>query len=124
MSTAGDHQWHDEYERFHCARRTWDVRLAKTYIRQHPDWAVEDFEVDDLAGMSRLMGATNTSLEQKGDLIDLDDPIIVATVTMGGQVVAMPIDGWHRIAKAHAEGVKALPAVILNEEFSLACEIE
>jgi hypothetical protein len=47
--------------------------------------------------------------------IDIRVPIICAYTPVGN---FLPIDGWHRIAKAILKGVQELPAVCLTEQES------
>jgi ParB-like chromosome segregation protein Spo0J len=52
--------------------------------------------------------------------IDLSVPIIFVQTPRGN---ILPIDGYHRIAKAHKLGLKELPAVMLSKEDSKAIQI-
>ena len=45
--------------------------------------------------------------------VDLAKPLIIAPVNNVGHIV---IDGWHRIYKAHNEGIETLPAHVLTAE--------
>jgi len=55
--------------------------------------------------------------------VDLTKPLLIADIASTdkearakGDPVYMPIDGWHRIYKAHNTGVTELPAVFLTRE--------
>lgn len=50
-------------------------------------------------------------------VLDLTVPLIVAQTSSG----ALPIDGWHRIAKAVRVGREKLPYVLLTKKESRAC---
>jgi ParB-like chromosome segregation protein Spo0J len=56
----------------------------------------------------------------QSDAIDLTVPVILAWTKAGS---LLPIDGWHRIAKATLAGVETLPAVVLNKAESKRCWI-
>jgi hypothetical protein len=46
---------------------------------------------------------------------DLDHPLILATIeSADSEASQLPIDGWHRIAKALQLGRKVLPCYILS----------
>ena len=52
----------------------------------------------------------------------LDEPLLL--VRMGGpEGTVMVIDGWHRIAKAQADGVAELPAILLDAAGEEACRL-
>lgn len=70
------------------------------------EWAAEVFEND----LDELLLD-----DMEGGQIDLSVPIIVADTEEWG---LLPIDGWHRIAKAKWLDKKTLPAVVLSDEMS------
>jgi ParB-like chromosome segregation protein Spo0J len=43
--------------------------------------------------------------------VDMDVPVILVQLNDS----CLPIDGWHRIAKAKLEGRSTLPCVVLNK---------
>jgi hypothetical protein len=48
---------------------------------------------------------------------DLDHPLILATIeSADGKTSQLPIDGWHRIAKALQLGRKVLPCYVLSSK--------
>lgn len=56
--------------------------------------------------------------------VDLDEPIIVGWTPANGQTgerAPMPLDGWHRIARAQRAGRGELPALLLTPEESDRC---
>jgi hypothetical protein len=52
---------------------------------------------------------------------DLDDPVLVATLRNSrGKLFSLLIDGTHRLYKAYRQGLRALPAYLLDEGESLS----
>ena len=52
----------------------------------------------------------------------LDEPVLV--VRLGDHPeTSMVIDGWHRIAKAHAAGIEGLPGILLDAEAEIAARL-
>jgi hypothetical protein len=52
--------------------------------------------------------------EEHWPAADLSKPLIIARMPHTGEW--RPIDGWHRIRRAHAEGISSLPAHFLSQE--------
>lgn len=52
----------------------------------------------------------------------LDEPLLL--VRLGGpDGTVMVIDGWHRIAKAKAEGIEHVPAILLDDDAEAAARL-
>lgn len=115
-------KWETISETFQFLTHSWDVSLAKKLIQsKHP----RKIETMDISGVADLVGKppsdTDTTFYVSGvtvdwakaasDEVDLTIPIILAP----HRDSYMPIDGWHRIAKAVLTGVKELPCVVLNK---------
>jgi hypothetical protein len=96
----------EEFFRFLGYR--WDVTAAKEIAAALP---VQRFDPRSWAKLLRCVRIDREHVPYA----DLSRPVIVARVReMDG--APMVIDGWHRIARAQAEGVTALPCVVLTEE--------
>lgn len=120
--------WHDHLgEVFTFLGASWDVSAAKTILRAKPR-PVERVAVSDLEPfLSRRTKRGDGSLSiragivvdaervESDDEIDLAIPLIAAH-TSGDN--AIPIDGWHRVARAVARGVADLPIVYLTKSES------
>lgn len=119
-------------EEFGFLFTTWDVREAKRRIAAAPR-EIEQVKVSDLApflsstakredGGFRIQAGIIVTRERVASdpTIDLTVPLIGA-VTRGGS--ALPIDGWHRVAKAEIQGVEELPIVFLTADESAEVEI-
>jgi hypothetical protein len=63
---------------------------------------------------STFFGVVVNWRKAESDKVDLDVPVITAYGSMG----KIPIDGWHRIAKALLKGLKELPWLALTKEES------
>lgn len=117
----------DEIEVFEMLGSRWNITEAKklvaatlrTFDREGPDGKIRIADVaaavagnDDEGG---VLGGVRIDKEHAAT-VDLADPIIVATMPMEheGKPVLYPIDGWHRIYRAHREGIDRLPAYVLT----------
>lgn len=120
-----DVQWTDEEEHFQFFTTTFDVREAKRILAkrkrldvgQMPVSAAESWvghppaAENDISGM--VVGGIMVDWKKAAsDVEDTSVPIILAYTKAGGFV---PIDGWHRIAKAKLRGLEYLPAVALTK---------
>jgi hypothetical protein len=91
---------------------TFDVREAKRLIAATPR-EPEKVRTDVLRPFLGPRGITVDRKRAKTDpLIDVSVPLIVATLDTS----CLPIDGWHRVAKAIAEGIEEIPALYLTRE--------
>ena len=52
----------------------------------------------------------------------LDEPLLLVRLGDHSDTV-MVIDGWHRIAKAHAAGIEGLPGLLLDTEAEAAARL-
>jgi hypothetical protein len=120
--TSDSVTWTFHEELFSFLFKTWDVDAAKAIILGAPR-EIERVPVSTLEPFlskqiktetgTRIRAGILTSPDRvaNDERIDLEIPIIVATTVTGG----IPIDGWHRVAKAVALGVEWLPVVYLTE---------
>ena len=96
---------------FHFGIWTYDIDKAIGILKRKPRAPVM-VAVDELRS---LMWMTRIDEEYAGT-IDLSaaEPIILAPIKKKDGIFHMVIDGWHRIAKAVASGVKEIPAYVLT----------
>ncbi len=111
--------WDFKNERFIYAFDEWNVDRAKQIIKEHPrpirTLNIEPFqELLCTPGKVRAFGVAVNWKKAGSDQVNLDDPVLTAYGSMG----KIPIDGWHRIAKALLKGRKELPWVALTKEES------
>ncbi len=112
-----------EQEEFEFFGMSWDVSLAKILLREQPR-RIEGFAVTDVlaflpeppgAATSKRTIDTTMNIDWpralRSPLIDLSLPVIVVTVGRN----RLPIDGWHRIARAYAQQLGELPCVTLTD---------
>jgi hypothetical protein len=99
-------------ELFEFMFASFDVREAKRLITAKPR-ETEMVRTDVLRAFLGPRGITVDRKRVKADpLIDVSVPLIVATLDTS----CLPIDGWHRVAKAIAEGIEEIPALYLTRE--------
>lgn len=125
VETSAKFEWHDVEEVFHFLAASFDVRLAKKFIRDVP----RELNEVRVADVSNLIGSppkregnsvmVSAAIRINWDRAvssetDITVPIILCKVFD----TYMPIDGWHRLAKAKAEGRETLPCVVLTDEES------
>jgi hypothetical protein len=116
--------WTPSGETFSFLFTEWDVDAAKAIIQAKPR-RIERIAVSDLepflgkqtrtesGGLVIRAGIlTSTERVDTDETIDLAVPLIAAFTKQGN---ALPIDGWHRVAKAVALGVETLPIVFLTK---------
>lgn len=108
--------WNFKNERFEFLYDVWNVDRAKQIIKDksRPIFEVELEPLRALVGRPGqilFMGVAVNWKKAQSDIVDLSVPILMAY----GRSKFLPIDGWHRIAKALLEGRKTLPAVKLTQ---------
>ena len=111
--------WNCAEEWFHLMGEGFDIQQAKM-ILSNKDHKVESMELEESGcfGLIGLPGRMTMGIQinwdkvQNDPEISLDIPIILAYSKRGSLI---PVDGWHRIAKAKLAGIKELPSVILTK---------
>ena len=98
-----------EGEEFTFGVWTWDVDQAQQAARLVK---AQPLPISNLGALIS-MGLIYVDAEH-ADTVDLDKPILVAPLPE--TATHLPIDGWHRIAKALSQGVTELPAKVLTAE--------
>lgn len=100
-------------EMFRFLNRAWDITAARQLIENGTGEHVRL----PVAGWARLLGLIAID-PARANAVDLGRPVIVAQIpdTGGPLVGPMVIDGWHRIHRAHRDGVEHLPAVLLDAD--------
>lgn len=125
------HQWNtQEQETFQFMAAAFDVRAAKQILADRAEAGkpheVGEIQVTDVSSWvgepgKLVMGiGVDWDRVQHDPTIDLTVPVVLA-YTKGGSF--LPIDGWHRIAKAKLAGIEKLPAVALTKAESKRCRI-
>jgi hypothetical protein len=114
-------EWRDTPEVFEFARNVWDVAQAKELIRSKRPRTVAAMDISgvaDLIGKPPVDGKVSIHLGisvnwevAASDDVDLTVPVILVPYRDS----FIPIDGWHRIAKAKILGVTELPCVVMNK---------
>ena len=126
QDNSSEFKWHyDVSEMFEFVMSRWDVRMAKAIIHETPrpvlkmsleglKSVVPERPVAQENGLLTMHPGISVDWDKiDSEEIDLSIPVIVVTRKNGS---TLPIDGWHRIAKAMDQGIGSLPAVLLNEE--------
>lgn len=114
---SADFTWNtSEEELFSFSGVEFNVRAAKCAIEAAPREVetIPTADLQDLVGMPGKIYAGRTYVDWTralSDAVDPTQPIILAMLADGS---CLPIDGYHRIAKAKATGVESLPAVVLS----------
>lgn len=115
----------DVAETFTFLSASFDVTEAKRILTEKAHKVGEM----DLSGILNLIGepgkmtvgiSVDWDRVQNNPEIDLTVPVILAWTKAGS---LLPIDGWHRIAKAKLRGITSLPAVVLNKVESKRCRV-
>jgi len=94
------------FDGFGCV---WDVTAAQEIVRDRQPGYVR---VADLVGYIHL-GVVAVDKEYAAGLSGPYEPVIIALAPRVGNI---PIDGWHKVWKAHLDGVEDLPALLLTGE--------
>ena len=128
-ASSKNFEWHyDASEIFEFVFSQYDVRKAKEIIHNKPrvigNMALEGMKtiiprrpVKQEDGSFSMHPGISVNWERiDTEEVDLSVPVIVITQKNGGM---LPIDGWHRMAKALDKGMTHLPAVLLNRKESL-----
>ena len=126
---SSDFTWNDTEESFCFLHKSWDVQAAKAIIRDKPREVgmvlVSDLEpflaksTHTPSGGTRIRAGITLDLDLADPSIDLSMPLIGAITKQGN---ALPIDGWHRVARAVRDGVDTLPIVFLTKAESRGIE--
>ena len=117
--------WNETPETFNFGRHTFDVAAAKALIRTKKPRKVESMSIEGISHLvgeppkedgSRTIRALGVSVNwdrimAMPDEIDLDFP----TILVPWRDSYLPIDGWHRVAKAKVLGTPGLPCVRLTK---------
>ena len=95
----------------------YDIARAKTEAaaRPHEQGSLQ------VASWATMLGVMRID-EDHVPTRPLDEPLLVARLG-GPDGPPMVIDGWHRIAKAHAAGVETLPALLLDAAAEAAARL-
>lgn len=107
--------WDFKNETFAFLFDVWNVDRAKQIIKDKPRPILE-LDLEPLRkfvgkpGQLVLVGVAVNWKKAQSDVVDLTVPVVMAY----GKDKFIPIDGWHRIAKALLKGLKTLPAVKLT----------
>ena len=105
-ATSADFVWtSNRRETFLLLDTEFDVNRAKEFIAAKPR-RIASLAVADWRGVAEMIEYREPRAE-----LDLSVPCILAAV---GEAF-LPIDGWHRIRTALANGVSSIPAVKLTK---------
>lgn len=114
-------EWRDTPEVFQFARNQWDVAQAKELIHTKRPRKIGTMDISGVAALvgkppvdgkiSIHIGITINWEVAASDDVDLEVPIILVPYRDS----FIPIDGWHRIAKAVLKGVTELPCVVMTK---------
>lgn len=114
-------EWQDTPEVFLFGRSQWDVAQAKELIRTKRPRKIGNMDISGVAalvGKPPVDGEITISLgirvdwgKAASDDVDLNIPVILVPYRDS----YLPIDGWHRIAKAILKGVTELPCVVMTK---------
>lgn len=103
MAKSSEFEWHDTKEVYDILAARFDVNAARRLIERRPR---EVIDID----VSKAPADLHRITDERKAKADLSFPLILITTPEGLWV----IDGWHRIAKAQAEGIRLLPGVVLT----------
>jgi hypothetical protein len=94
----------DRPEVFSFISRSWDIKQAKQMVaNRKPSGTIP---VKAATGFFPMLNID----AQHAANVDLKRPVIGVKVDGG----VLPIDGWHRLHRAHSEGVESLPMHVLS----------
>lgn len=84
------------------------VRLNATKAASHPGGELVDFKVNPAwFGFHRIN-------EEYAMTTDTEKPVLIATITIDGQLFHLMIDGNHRHFKAHKLGIETIKARVFS----------
>lgn len=99
------------YERFTFMGWSWDIVKALALVQDREPDAL--LPVESWYNMSGIMRIDETYAKTT----DLDKPVLLVKIQHPTEgEFPLIIDGWHRIWKAHNEGVETLPVIVLTAE--------
>ena len=100
-----------KHEVFHFLSSSWDIDVADRILATSPrePRVVDITDVCEMTGFIRIDPKTKKKA-------DLTIPIYLAPLKDKRGVHIIPIDGWHRIARACDEGIEELPAIFFTEK--------
>ncbi len=126
MNSSEIEWWtHDNEETFYLLTAGWNVQKAKRIIEGAPR-EVEEADVRHVIPLLceeeklKLFSIVVDWKIVRSGRVNLAVPIIIAE---RDDKTFIPIDGWHRIAKAKLDGLTSLPCVLLTREESRDCEL-
>ena len=111
----------------------YDIKKAKTILKGKRRISVRHVDVKDLEpllsrtitlpnGMVRIRFGVRVDWEraQTDASIDTNVPLVLAHFAFDPTLTMVPIDGYHRIARAVLRNVSSLPSVLLSKKESNA----
>jgi hypothetical protein len=113
MATSKDFTWNETEETFQLMTRVWDVKAAKRFIatkRARPVYMIPVSSLSSLVGQPGKLSIAVTVDWEAAKTADVSIPLVLLSSESGH----LPIDGYHRIARAVLDGLTELPAVVLN----------
>jgi hypothetical protein len=115
MATSKDFTWTETEETFQLMSRAWDVQAAKRLIakkRARPVYSIPMASLAPLVGKpGSFTFGTITVDWDAAKMADTSVPLVLLSQDQG----CIPIDGYHRIARAVLDGLTELPAVVLTK---------
>ncbi len=110
--TSENVRWLFWPEEFHFGKHTYDITAAKFILSKKPR-PIKPLVLADFASKVGRKGAPGLiRIDWRKALKTNTDTTPVIVVQVDGEL--LPIDGWHRIAKALSSGVETLPCVLLT----------
>ncbi len=117
--------WHDTPETFYLLSSAWDVAAAKRILQAKKRLTLSVLSVSEVGELLQKPAVQNENGSFSFNLgvrvdwkraateeVDLSVPVILAYTKRGS---LLPIDGYHRIAKAILNGIPTLPCVCLTK---------
>jgi len=129
MPKSNEFEWNNESETFRFVRHVFDVQKAKELIRTKKPRDVKEMDIEgvaDLVGEPPIAGSMRLHagirinwVRVMTDEVDSNFPVILVPFNDS----YLPIDGWHRIAKAKLASRAKVPCVVLNKSESKLVKI-
>lgn len=121
--------WSRRSETFRLLWRDWNVDEAKQILIDYPRLTnyIENDELASFVGFVAIRSdCVDKDIQRERDgeepVYDLSVPVIMVTTTLNDTEILLPIDGWHRIYKAHKLNVEKIPYVLLDKKESESVE--